>query len=326
MQFSLHLKPVIIRHTRTHRVIMVAVPVFLSKRLSEDKLGVALSVMAATGFSLKAIFVKLAYAESSIDAVALLSLRMLFALPLFLWVGWSALRKGPALSKKDWGWLVVLGLLGYYASSMLDFMGLQYISSGLERLILFTYPTLTILIGVLCFGRHLTKRQVGAVLLSYVGIGIAFAHDLSVTDDWSALLLGSVLVLGASLAYALYNAGSESLIHRLGSMRFAVLGMLVSTLATQVHFVVVQPIVHLKQPLMVYVYVAGMAIFSTVFPVVWQSMAVKMIGSARTVLIGTLGPVLTIVFAGFLLDEPVSVVQMLGAVLVLGGVLMVSKR
>lgn len=305
---------------------MVAVPVFLSKRLSEDKLGVALSVMAAMGFSFKAIFVKLAYAESSIDAVALLSLRMLFALPLFLWVGWSALHKGPALSRKDWAWLVVLGLLGYYASSMLDFMGLQYISSGLERLILFTYPTLTILIGVLCFGQRLSKRQVGAVLLSYLGIGVAFAHDLSVTDDLSALLVGSVLVLGASLAYALYNAGSEPLIHRLGSMRFAVLGMMVSTLATEVHFLVDQPIAHLKQPVMVYVYVAGMAVFSTVFPVVWQSMAVKMIGSARTVLIGTLGPVLTIVFAGFLLGEPISVVQMLGAVLVLGGVLMVSKR
>jgi drug/metabolite transporter (DMT)-like permease len=100
----------------------------------------------------------------------------------------------------------------------------------------------------------------------------------------------------------------------------------VSTLATEVHFLVDQPIAHLKQPVMVYVYVAGMAVFSTVFPVVWQSMAVKMIGSARTVLIGTLGPMLTIVFAGFLLGEPISVVQMLGAVLVLGGVLMVSKR
>jgi drug/metabolite transporter (DMT)-like permease len=299
---------------------------FLSKRLSEDKLGVVLSVMAATGFSLKAIFVKLAYAESSIDAVALLSLRMLFSFPLFVWLGWVALRTGGPLSRKDWGWLVCLGLLGYYASSMLDFMGLQYISAGLERLILFTYPTLTLLIGVLCFGHRLNNRQLGAVLLSYVGIGVAFVHDLSVTQDQSALWLGCALVFGSSLSYALYNAGSEKMIHRIGSMRFAVLGMLVSTVAIQVHFLIDQPVSNLRQPSMVYVYVAAMAVFSTVFPVVWQSMAVKMIGSARMVLIGTLGPVLTIVFGALLLGEPVSMMQMMGAILVLGGVLLVSKR
>lgn len=117
-------------------------------RLSPERQGVVLAVLAATGFSLKAIFVKLAYAAGPVDALTLLSLRMLFSLPIFLWFGRSALVGLGELKRKDWGALVLLGLLGYYGASILDFMGLQYISAGLERLILFTYPTLTLLIGV----------------------------------------------------------------------------------------------------------------------------------------------------------------------------------
>lgn len=125
------------------------------KDWSNERLGVALAVLAAFGFSFKAIFVKLAYAVAPVEAVTLLALRMAFSLPVFLWVGLVESRSAPPLSRRDWGALVVLGLLGYYASSMFDFLGLQYISAGLERLILFTYPTLTLLIGVLFLGRPL---------------------------------------------------------------------------------------------------------------------------------------------------------------------------
>ncbi|MCY1454720.1 EamA-like transporter family protein [compost metagenome] len=109
-------------------------------------------------------------------------------------------------------------------------------------------------------------------------------------------------------------------------MRFAALGIIVSTLATQFHFVLSQPLSALNQPAPVYLYGAGMALFSTVLPVFWQSAAVQRIGAARTVLIGTLGPILTIFFAWLLLAEPVSLAQLAGAGLVLAGVLLVARR
>lgn len=294
--------------------------------MSEEKLGVTLSILAATGFSMKAIFVKLAYAQGPIDPVVVLSLRMLFSLPLFLWLGYRTLNTGAALQGKDWIWLCVLGLLGYYGASILDFIGLQYISTGLERLILFTYPTLTLLIGVLFMGHQLTQRQVGAILLSYLGIGLAFAHDLDMSGDSDKLMLGAGFVFASALSYALYTTGAERMVHRIGSMRFAVLATLVSTLASQIHFVAQQPLSDWVQPLPVYGYCAAMAVFSTVLPVVWQSMSIRMIGSARASMIGTLGPVLTIFFGWVLLSEPVSTEQMLGAALVLSGVYLVSKK
>ena len=293
---------------------------------SAERLGIALAVLAALGFSFKAIFVKLAYAAAAVDAVTLLTLRMTFALPIALWASLWLCRAAPPLSRNDWGLLLALGVLGYYGASILDFIGLQYISAALERLILFIYPTLTVLIGVLFMGKALEKRQVAALALSYAGIGLAFAHDLQVTDDMHAVLLGGAFIFGSALSYALYSAGAEVAIRRLGTLRFAALAIIVSTFATQLHFVLTQPFSALAQPLEVYAYATAMALFSTVLPVFWQSAAVQRIGAARTVLIGTLGPMLTIFFAWLLLTEPVSIAQLLGAGLVLAGVLLVSRR
>ena len=296
------------------------------KHWSAERLGIALAVLAALGFSFKAIFVKLAYAAAPVEAVTLLSLRMVFALPVFLWVGFVASRSAPPLTRRDGAMLVALGLLGYYASSMLDFLGLQYISAGLERLILFTYPTLTVLIGVFFMGKTLEKRQIGAVVLTYAGIGLAFAHDLQVAGDMKTVLVGAAFVFGSALTYAMYSAGAEPAIRRLGSARFAALAMLVSTTATQIHFFATQPLTAFVQPLPIYGYGAAMALFSTVLPVFWQSAAIRRIGSARAVLIGTLGPVLTIFFGWWLLSEPISAAQLVGAGLVLAGVLLVSRK
>ncbi len=296
------------------------------KSWSTEKVGVAFALLAAFGFSLKAIFVKLAYAVAPVEAVTLLALRMALSLPFFVIAGWSALRAGDALTRRDWGMLVALGLLGYYASSMLDFMGLQYISAGLERLILFTYPTLTILIGVLFLGKQFDRRLIPAVLLSYAGIGLAFAHDLQIAGDLRSVWIGAGFVFGSALTYALYSAGTEVAVHRLGSTRFSTLALLVSTAAAQAHFLISEPLSALIQPWPVYAYGAGMAVFSTVLPVFWQSAAIRRIGSARAVLIGTLGPMLTLGFSWTLLNEPMSLHQIGGAALVVGGVLLVTRK
>ena len=301
------------------------------KHWSTERLGLALAVLAALGFSFKAIFVKLAYATPqpvAVDAVTLLTLRMVFSLPFFAWMGWRAQRAagGAGLDRRTLLWVVALGLLGYYGASILDFLGLQYISASLERLILFTYPTLTILLGVLFLGKRLAWQEGVALLLSYAGIGLAFAHDLQLAADMRTVLLGAALVLGSALSYAFYQAGSEPAIARLGAMRFSALALLVSTIATLLHFAATQPLAALRQPLPVYGHALGMAVFSTVLPVLMTSAAIRYIGAGRTALVGSLGPVMTIFFSAWLLDEGLSRWQLGGAALVLAGVLLISKR
>ncbi|MBE2257376.1 MAG: DMT family transporter [Rhodobacteraceae bacterium] len=299
------------------------------KHWSSESLGIALAILAAFGFSFKAIFVKLAYAVPQavpVDAITLLSLRMLFALPFFVVIGLHASRSAAPLSRGDWLTLSALGLLGYYGASILDFIGLGYISAGLERLILFTYPTLTVLIGVVFMGKTLRAREVGALLLSYAGIGLVFFHDLEFAGETRAVLLGAAFVFASSLSYALYLAGSGEMIKRLGSARFTALAMLVSVLATELHFFASRPLSALRQPPAIYGYGAAMAILSTVLPVFLQSAAIRRIGAGRSVMIGTLGPMLTIAFAWLLLDEPLSLVQLAGAALVLAGVWLISRH
>lgn len=297
----------------------------LFKNPNADRhLGLALALVAALGFSLKAIFVKLAY-PYGVDAITLLALRMGFALPVFLWVGLGTRGAGTSLDGRDWGHLALLGCLGYYGASILDFWGLQYISAGLERLILFTYPTLTILIGVVFQGKAFSRREAAALALCYAGIGLAFAHDLG-QGNARSVWVGGGLVFASSVSYALYLAGSAPMIARLGAMRFSALAMLVSSAVTLAHFIAGHEVAAFVQPLPVYGWGAAMALVATVIPVFAQSAAIRRIGAGRAALIGMVGPLATILFGWALLDEGLSPWQLGGSALVVAGVVLISRR
>lgn len=298
------------------------------------KLGFWLAIGAAVGFSAKAIFVKLAYSlptttlqnAVAVDAVTLLALRMLFAAPAFGIAGLRT-RGADALGFKHWVALVGVGLAGYYGASILDFWGLAYISAGLERLILFTYPSLTLLISLLFFGTRLSGRDWLALVLTSIGIAAAFAHDLSIATESRSIWIGSVLVFLSSLSYAIYLAGGGELIRRLGSGRFTALAMAIATIATLIHYFSSRPWAEmLNQPWQIYALALGMAMFSTVIPVFMQSAAIKHIGAGRASMIGMLGPVVTIALSWWLLAEPLSFWQLGGAAIVIAGVALISKR
>ena len=291
---------------------------------SNAAMGAGLALLAALGFSLKAIFVKLAY-PYGVDAITLLALRMGFSLPVFIWVGFHQRKSGGELDRRDWGRLLVLGCLGYYGASILDFWGLQYISAGLERLILFTYPTLTILIGILFQGKPFTRREGIAVVLCYSGIGFAFMHDLGLNEA-RAVWIGGGLVFASSVSYALYLSGSAPMIGRLGALRFSALATLVSSAVTLLHFGLVQPLSAFIQPLPVYGWGLAMALFATVIPVFAQAAAIRRLGAGQASLIAMVGPMLTIGFGWWLLDESISLAQLGGAGLVVVGILIVSRR
>lgn len=297
------------------------------------RLGFWLAIGAAFGFSAKAIFVKLAYLVppaidglTHVDAITLLALRMAFAAPAF---GIAALqtKSAGALSGRQWAALVVVGLAGYYGASLFDFWGLMFISAGLERLILFTYPTLTVLLGVVFFAKRLTGREILALVLTYAGIAAAFAHDLNLAADTRTVWTGAALVFASSLSYAVYLSGGGQLIARLGSGRFTALAMAVATAATFLHYLVARPWDEVfRQPWPIYALAAGMALISTVIPVFMQSAAIKAIGAGRASMVGMIGPLATILLGWLLLDESVSAWQLGGSAFVILGVLLVVRR
>ena len=288
--------------------------------------GAVLAFLAAAAFSLKAIFVKLAYIHH-VDAVTLLALRMIFALPMLLVMAWWSSRQASLrLTGRDWVNLIFLGVCGYYLSSLLDFLGLQYITAGLERLILFLYPTIVVLISVFLFGKKIGGRGIACLILSYIGIAIAAAHDVEATGDSRSVLIGGALIFGCTVTYAIYIAGSGQVVGRLGATRLAALATLVACICVVVQFLLTHELAQLAQPWQVYAYASGMAVVSTVLPIYLMSKAIQMIGSARVSMIGAVGPIATIFFGWSLLGESVSIPQMIGAAFVLTGVMLVARN
>lgn len=289
--------------------------------------GVLMAIFASAAFSMKAVFVKLAYLYG-VDAVLLLALRMAFSLPFFLVAAWWSGRGSAApISRHDWLGIIFLGFLGYYLSSLLDFLGLAYISAGLERLILFLYPTIVVLISVYTLGKSITRRAILAMLLSYVGIGVAFFHDIEITGDYKTTAIGSVLVFLCMITYAIYLVGSGQMTQRMGAVRFAGLATSVAAFSCLIHFLISSSFSDaFNQAWQVYVYALAMAVFSTVLPIFLMAKAVQLVGASKVSIVGSIGPVATIFFAWLFLDENISIEQILGAVFVLSGVLLVSSK
>lgn len=288
--------------------------------------GLLLAAIAAVLFSAKAILAKLMY-RHGIDAVTLIALRMLFALPVFATVAlietWRARERGDRLERGALWRIVLLGLLGYYLSSFLDFMGLQYVSASLERLILFLNPTLVLLIGMAVLGQRVARRQWLAMAVSYAGIVLVFWENLRVGG--SHVVLGSALVFGAALSYALYLLLSGELVRRVGSLRLVAYAMCVSSAACLLQFALVHPLSMLVQPAPVYTLSLLNALACTVVPVYLTMFAVARIGAGATAQTAMIGPVSLLFFGWWILDETVTPLQLVGTAVVLAGIGLLSR-
>lgn len=294
-------------------------PSFISARV----FGFFLATVGAVLFAAKAILVKLTY-RYGIDAVTLIAFRMLFSMPFFAVVAWREARRAargelPVLTVSERIQLCVLGLMGYYLSSFLDFQGLRYVTASLERLILFLSPTLVVLLSAWWLKRPVSPRQWVAMVVSYLGVILVFAQDLK-QGVGSDVALGALYIFGSALSYAVYLIRSGELIKRVGATRLVAYAMLVSCVACLVQFFVVHPPSMLVQPAGVYGYSFVHATFSTVLPVFMLMWAVALIGAPTASLLGMIGPVSVLFMAAWLLDEPITAWQLGGTALVLCGV------
>lgn len=293
--------------------------------------GSLLVLLAAFGFSAKAILVKLAYlASPGLDAITLMLLRMMLSLPFFLaaaaWSNRTAARLTDRyrLNARDWLMIAVLGFLGYYLASWLDFAGLAYITAGLERLILFLYPTFVVIMTAVYHRKAISRQQTCALLLSYAGIVLVYANQEMQSND-QGLLTGSALVVASAMTFALFLVGSGVQIMRIGSMRFTAYSMTVACIVTGLHFLIRHGFQPLHLPVRVYGLAGMMAIFSTVLPSFLMNAGIQRIGPGSAAIISSAGPVSTLILAFYLLGEALTKSQLAGTVLVLAGVYIVSR-
>ncbi|MFT3824140.1 MAG: DMT family transporter [Chitinophagaceae bacterium] len=287
-----------------------------------------MTFLGAVLFSTKAIIVKVAFAHTKTDALTLLTLRMLFALPFYLVSAWAISRNkdNPPLTKKQWLFVFILGLFGYYLSSLFDFIGLQYVSAGLERLILFLYPTFAVLINAVVFRQPITGIQKIALALTYLGIGIAYVGELHIDTSNPNFFWGSFLIFLCAVTYSSYIAGSGYMVPRIGAARFTSYSMLAATAGIFIHFLVAGNYHSLYQQADLWWYGVLLAIIATVIPTFMLSEGMKRIGTNNVAIISAIGPVSTILQAHFILHEKIFMAQVAGTLLVVMGVLIIGWK
>lgn len=290
-------------------------------------IGILMVLVASVAFSSKAIMVKLAYVYP-VNASTLIALRMLFSIPFFmgliLWVNYK--NRSVKINFADIRKLILIGVVTGYGSMWLNFAGLTYVTAGLERVILFLYPTIVVLLNTALHQHKITKYEIVALLLSYAGVFLVVSHDLSMpTAAASHTLLGVSLVLGSAVTYAFYLVLSGKIIPRLGASLFTAYTMIVISIASAIHFLLTENIsMAMHLPVQVYGLSFMIALIATVLPSMLLNMGIHRLGSNKVSLLSSIGPVSTIFLAWVFLGEPVTLLQTVGTALVLLGVLTIS--
>lgn len=290
--------------------------------------GLIFTFIGSIFFSTKAVIVKYAFSKTEVDAVSLLAVRMLFSLPFYLGAAWLAgsRKTNVKLTRRQWIIILSLGIFGYYLSSLFDFMGLAYISAGLERLILFLYPTFSVLISAFVFKEKIYKLQKIALILTYAGIALAYIGELTVNVHSPGFFWGSFLVFLCAITFSIYIVGSGRMIPSVGVTKFTAYVMLASTAGVFAHFLIAGSYKVFDQSTDIIWYGLLLGIVATVIPSFLISMGMKKIGSNNVAIISSIGPVSTILQAYLILGEPISWTQIMGTVLVIAGVVLIGWK
>lgn len=288
--------------------------------------GIAALVLANIGFSAKAVLVKLMY-RYGVDAPSVIALRMLFALPFFAATAfWLFRRKNNIrLTRREWLHISGLGILSYYVSSMLDFWGLQYVSAGVERLVLYTYPTIVLALSAVLFKKRISTTQYAALLVTYLGVALVFATEKNF-GALQDLLLGGLLVLGCAVTYSFYVVFTGEYVHRVGSAKFSTYAVLAATAPALIQSWWHNDFDLFGFPAPVYGLAVWLAVVATVIPIFLIVEGIRSVGANHAAVIGFTGPVATIALAHIFLAEPVTPLQLLGTAIVLLGVCWLTWR
>lgn len=297
-------------------------PLSQPKAERQAVLGITAAAAAALLLSSKGIFAKLLYARG-MDYESVATLRAFFALPVF----WAwALLVGQPLRKAALHPKAVLvagcaGFMGYYLGALANFYALTLIGAALERVILFSYPAFVLFGRWLIDGRRPDFRAVIATLIAWLGVFLAIGgvDRTLLAANWQ----GALWVLASGIALAGYFLANDRVNTRIGSINSTVYAMTAACLGLTVHGFVGGGISWPPDPDIPWL-MTGLILAATVMPLFLIGEGIRLLGAERAAIVTTVGPLATIVLAWWFLGERLTPQQGVGALLVIGGILVLE--
>lgn len=299
-----------------------AAPIPDASQARRRAVGFACAIVGTLLFSAKPILIKLAYDEQA-TATTVLALRMAFSLPVYLVVGAIALRRHrPALTPGPVVCSAAIGILGYYGAPYLDLLGLERITAQLERLILFSYPTLVVVATAVIARTMPGVRVVAALALTYAGLLLLFGRDFGIGGRDVAI--GAAMVFGAGAMFAGYVVAGRLLIDRLGSMLFTSIAMIGASVAIIIHVSLAGGFGGIEATPRAVWLIFVIAIPATVVPSYLIAEAIGRIGPSPASIVGGTGPMATSFVAVLVLGEAFTAFHLAGLALAVCGIVLLT--
>lgn len=286
--------------------------------MNNNTKGILNGVIASVSYGMNPLFALPLYAQG-IEVNSVLFYRYFFAVVIyFLWL--KCVKKiSLKIAKRE---LVPLFFLGIFfsLSSLTLFESFHYIEAGIACTILFIYPVIVALIMAIFFKEKITKTVVSAIFLTSIGIALLYKGK----PDSVLSLKGVTIVLASAFLYAFYIVGVKS-IKAIKSMNSAKLSFYVMLFGLLVYVVNLKFCTNLQglTTITAWLFVIGLAIFPTIISLETIGIAIKLIGSTNTAILGALEPLTAIFFGILFFNESLTLRISIGVILILFGVFLI---
>lgn len=286
--------------------------------MNNNTKGILNGVIASVSYGMNPLFALPLYAQG-IEVNSVLFYRYFFAVVIyFLWL--KCVKKiSLKIAKRE---LVPLFFLGIFfsLSSLTLFESFHYIEAGIACTILFIYPVIVALIMAIFFKEKITKTVVSAIFLTSIGIALLYKGK----PDSVLSLKGVAIVLASAFLYAFYIVGVKS-IKVIKSMNSAKLSFYVMLFGLLVYVVNLKFCTNLQglTTITAWLFVIGLAIFPTIISLETIGIAIKLIGSTNTAILGALEPLTAIFFGILFFNESLTLRISIGVILILFGVFLI---
>lgn len=231
-------------------------------------------------------------------------------------------------SKNDWKWITIAAVTGVSLYNLLFLSGIQYMPTVRASLIIAFAPVMITLGNWLFFGDSVSFIKWVGIVVSVLGAVVVLTHG-----DFSALLssatwgIGEVLIITCVVSWTVYTLTGRVALKTMNSFSLsafsALLGAVLLFIPALQHDLFGQLSKVSWQAL---VAVAYMGSTSTALGFIWYYEAVREIGATKTAVVGNLTPVFAALVAITVLGEELTSSTILGGILVLGGVLLTTKK